>query len=138
MLTHEIKAKAPQTVAMGAEFPLIDELMDEGLAPDLSPTKYIKLMKLDVLTFASNARVHRNTVTRAPSAPSVQKYLRDNVRVICAAWTAAGRDLARAITWYRNEPLPAFDFKTAEQLVADGRVDDVVHFIESLEAGSAG
>jgi hypothetical protein len=138
MIAQEFKKSPVAAGAAAGEFPLIDELMDEDLAPDLSPSKYIKVMKIDLATFAQNARVHRNTVTRAPSAPSVQKYLRDNVRVICAAWTAAGRNMARAITWYRNEPLPAFDFKTAEQLVAEGRVDDVVHYIESLEAGSAG
>jgi len=40
--------------------------------------------------------------------------------------------------WYRNEPLPVFGYKTAEQLVSDGRADDVIRYVVSLEAGAAG
>jgi hypothetical protein len=121
-----------------AGFPLVGEITEDGQAPVLSPSKYIKVMKLDMATFAQNAHVHRNTVTRAPAAQSIQKHLRANLRVMAAAWNAAGRDLPRAITWFRNEPLPAFEYKTAETLVAEGRADDVIRLIESYEAGPAG
>jgi hypothetical protein len=40
--------------------------------------------------------------------------------------------------WYRNEPLPVFGYKTAEQLVSDGRAEDVIRYVVSLEAGAAG
>lgn len=48
----------------------------------LSPSKYIAIMKLDLATFAENAHVHRNTVGRAPAAQSIQKHLRENLRLI--------------------------------------------------------
>ena len=32
----------------------------------------------------------------------------------------------QAIFWYRNEPLQPFAYKTAEQLVSDGRSDDLI------------
>ena len=44
----------------------------------------------------------------------------------------------RAIFWYRNVPLPPFGYKTAEQLVSEGRTEDVLRYVESLEAGAAG
>jgi hypothetical protein len=44
----------------------------------------------------------------------------------------------RALFWYRNEPLQSFGYKTAEQLVSDGRTEDLLRYIESLEAGAAG
>ena len=47
-------------------------------------------------------------------------------------------DVGRAIFWYRNEPLPPFNYKTAEQLVSEGRAEDVLRYVESLEAGAAG
>jgi len=67
----------------------------------------------------------------------MQRFLRDALRVIRAATDLAG-DVSKALFWYRNEPLPVFDYKTAEQLVSDGRADDVLRFVASLEAGAAG
>jgi hypothetical protein len=59
------------------------------------------------------------------------------LRVIRAATDLSG-DVNRALFWYRNEPLQSFGYKTAEQLVSDGRTEDLLRYIESLEAGAAG
>jgi uncharacterized protein (DUF2384 family) len=48
----------------------------------------------------------------------------------------AGSDEA-ASAWM-NEPLAAFDGRTAAQLVSDGREDDVLGYIDSLETGASG
>lgn len=77
-------------------------------------------MCIDVQTLATQAHVHRNTISRAPASESVQKFLREALRVIRAAHDLSG-DVVRAIFWYRNEPLPPFGYKTAEQLVSEGR-----------------
>jgi hypothetical protein len=42
-------------------------------------------------------------------------------------------ELARE--WYDQAPLPGFSDKTAAQLVQDGRGEDVVKFIEAVDAG---
>ncbi|MBY8610678.1 DUF2384 domain-containing protein, partial [Burkholderia arboris] len=68
---------------------------------------------------------------------SVQKFLRDALRIIRAATDISG-DVQRALFWYRNEPLPTFDYKTAEQLVSEGRTEDLLRYVTSLEAGAAG
>ncbi len=81
--------------------------------------------------------VHRNTIRRAPASESVQRFLREALRVIRAA-TDLSTDVTRALFWYRNEPLPPFGYKTAEQLVSEGRTEDVLRYIASLEAGAAG
>ena len=106
-------------------------------APSLSPALFGKALQLDFQSLADQAHVHRNTLRNAPTAPSVQRYLRDSVRVIKAAYSLSG-DMSRALTWYRNDGLDAFSYKTAEQLVSDGRTDDVLHYISSLQAGFAG
>ncbi len=62
----------------------------------------------------------------------------DERRVLAACCTAAGGDLERVRRWYQEEHLREFDGKTAEELVAGGRVDDVLRLIESYEAGPAG
>ncbi|WP_193727121.1 hypothetical protein [Burkholderia sp. BE17] len=56
---------------------------------------------------------------------------------IRAAANVSG-DLSLALPWHRNEPLPVFDCKTAEQLVRERRSDDLMRYIASLEAGAAG
>jgi hypothetical protein len=62
-------------------------------------------MHLDVGTFARNAKVHRNTVARAPTSPGVQGHICDNLRVLRAASDVAAGDIKRAIFWFKNEPL---------------------------------
>ena len=59
------------------------------------------------------------------------------IRVIRAATDLNG-DVSHAIFWYRNEPLPAFGYKTAESLVIEGRPEDLLRYVASLEAGAAG
>ena len=92
---------------------------------------------MDIQTLATQAHVHRNTISRAPTSDSVQRYLREALRVIRAATDLSG-DVNRALFWYRNEPLQPFGYKSAEQLVSDGRTEDLLRYIESLEAGAAG
>ena len=65
------------------------------------------------------------------------KAEREALRVMRAAHDLSG-DVTRAIFWYRNEPLPPFGYKTAEQLVSEGRTEDVLRYVASLEAGAAG
>ena len=106
-------------------------------APVLSPKQFVVALSIDLQDLANQARVHRNTIGRAPHSKAVQDYLRQALRVIKAAVDLNG-DVYTALFWYRNEPLAPFDYKTAETLVADGRADDVVRFVSSLQAGAAG
>jgi len=54
-----------------------------------------------------------------------------------AAHDLSGDD-TRALFWYRDEPLPPFGYKTAEQLVSEGRTEGLLRYMKSLEAGAAG
>lgn len=40
-----------------------------------------------------------------------------------------------AYAWYRSQPLPGFAGLTAMQLVLDGRADDVLDYIDAVDAG---
>ena len=117
----------------------VETLRDPDVpGPVLSPRRFSKVMHVDLQTLAQQAGVHRNTIARAPSSTTVQRFLRDALRVIKAASDVSGGDVARALFWYRNEPLPPFEYKTAEQLVADGRTNDLLAYVDSLNAGAAG
>jgi hypothetical protein len=106
-------------------------------APVLSPRRFSQALHIDLQTLAEQAHVHRNTITRAPASRGVQDYLRESLRIIKAATDLSG-DVNKALFWYRNEPLSAFGFKTAETLVSEGRTEAVLKYVMSIEAGAAG
>ncbi|WP_322067268.1 DUF2384 domain-containing protein [Burkholderia ubonensis] len=109
----------------------------KSAAPIVSPRRFAAALHIDMQTLARLAHVHRNTLSRLAGSEGVQKYLREALRIIRAATEISG-DLQSALFWYRNEPLPVFDYKTAEQLVSEGRTEDLLRYVTSLEAGAAG
>ena len=116
----------------------VDYLKDpDTTAPVLSPRRFSQALNIDLQTLAEQAHVHRNTISRAPGSRGVQDFLREALRIIKAATDLTG-DLNKALFWYRTEPLSAFGYKTAERLVSEGRTDDVLRYVASLEAGAAG
>ncbi len=106
-------------------------------APVLSPRRFSQALHIDLQMLAEQAHVHRNTISRAPGSRGVQDFLREALRIIKAATDLNG-DLNKALFWYRNEPLSGFGYKTAERLVSEGRTDDLLRYIASIEAGAAG
>ena len=116
----------------------IDYLRDpDTLAPVLSPKRFSQALNIDLQMLAEQAHVHRNTISRAPGSRGVQDFLREALRIIKAATDLTG-DLNKALFWYRTEPLGVFGYKTAERLASEGRTDDVLRYVSSLEAGAAG
>jgi hypothetical protein len=45
------------------------------------------------------------------------------------------RDRDRTIFWFRNAPIPEFRHRTAEQLVAEGKSDAIVSYLNSIASG---
>jgi uncharacterized protein (DUF2384 family) len=109
----------------------------EASPASISPKRYGQALHVDMQTLAAKAHVHRNTLRRAPEAESVQRYLRESVRVMRAAVDVVG-SVEQAIFWYKNNPLPTFDYKTPEDLVSEGRTEALIRYIQSLQAGFAG
>lgn len=75
--------------------------------------------------------------THPTSSENYHALSQDARRVIQAA-TDVSNDVQSTLMWYRNEQLPPFNFKTAEQLVTEGHTDAVLRYIASLEAGATG
>jgi len=116
----------------------IEELRDPDVpGPVVSPRRFSEVMQIDLQTLAAQARVHRNTLARAPTSATVQRFLRDALRVIKAGTDVSG-NVDQALFWYRNQPLAPFGYQTAEQLVSAGRTEDVLKYMASLLAGAAG
>ncbi len=106
-------------------------------APVLSPKRFSQALNIDSQMLAEQAHVHRNTISHAPDSRGVQDILREALRIIKAA-TDMTSDLNKALFFCRTEPLAVFGYKTAERLASEGRTDDVLRYVSSLEAGAAG
>ncbi len=115
----------------------IDYLHDTVAGPAISPRRYGQVLRLDMQTLAAQARVLQNTINGVPGAEGVQRYLRDALRVMRVAVDIAG-NVELAISWFKNNALPAFDYQTPQDLVSRGRADALITYINSLRAGFAG
>jgi hypothetical protein len=60
------------------------------------------------------------------------------LKLAVEAATAMTGDRDRAATLLRDEPLRAFGFKTGETLVREGRVADLIAYLEPFAAGASG
>lgn len=103
----------------------------------ISPGRVASFFKLQAGELANSAGVHRNTLRLHPESARLQAYLRDLLRVLSAA-SELNPDPAAAAYWVSNVPIAAFRHKTARELVAEGRAQDVVSYLMSLEAGFVG
>lgn len=59
------------------------------------------------------------------------------VRRVLQAAEAISGDRDKAVAWLQ-EPIAAFGGKTALELVAEGRTDDLLGYIQSFESGYVG
>ncbi|RYE77217.1 MAG: DUF2384 domain-containing protein [Oxalobacteraceae bacterium] len=84
-----------------------------------------------------HVKCHDNSISRAPDAESIQRYLRESVRAMRAAVDVTG-SVEKATFWFKNNPLPTFDYKTPQELVSADRTEALIRYIQSLQAGFAG
>lgn len=115
----------------------LKDVAREERHPLINPKLFASALSIDIQTLASQAQVHRTTISRAQGAEKLQRYLRDALRVLGAAADING-DFHDALFWFRNEPLGAFDYKTPEQLVSEGCSNDLLRYVQSLQAGVVG
>jgi uncharacterized protein (DUF2384 family) len=117
--------------------PFLDQVRDprRGI---ISPQRISSALNLPLTRIAEIAQVHRNTLAQRPDSPAVQQRLGDVARVIVAAADLLGGDTARAIIWFKHQPLAGFDGQTAEQLIAAGHADAVSEHLEMMRDGIPG
>src|SRR5471032_1066581 len=106
----KMDASLSQVASNRASFEQFMESLRDSGSPALSARAFGQALKIDLQTLAQQAHVHRNTLSRAPGSESVQRFLREAVRVLRAASDICG-DVERAMFWYRNEPLPVLAIK---------------------------
>lgn len=100
----------------------------------IDPTRLSTRLRINLSMLSALVNVHRNTLRRNPFAPLAQQRMSHIVRIIARAAGTLGDD-ARAIAWFRFQPLAGFEWKTAEDLVARGEAEAVLRHLDTLDHG---
>lgn len=106
---------------------------DGGL---FAPRKIAETLRTTNDEIARTAGLGRDAIQRKDRVQSsrTQRRLREMVEVLNKVEPRFGSALM-AYAWYRSEPLPGLSGQTAMQLVRDGRADDVLDYIDAVDAG---
>lgn len=106
---------------------------DEGF---FAPRKIAEVLRTTSEEVARTAGLGRDAVQRKERVRSdrTQRRLREMIEVINKVEPRFGSALI-AYAWFRSEPLAGFSGQTAMQLVRDGRAEDVLDYIDAVDAG---
>ncbi|RWA75284.1 MAG: DUF2384 domain-containing protein [Mesorhizobium sp.] len=106
---------------------------DDGL---FAPKKIADAFRTTSEEIARTAGLGKDAVQRRERVRSdkTQRRLREMVEIVNKVEPRFGSALM-AYAWYRSEPLPGFSGRTAMQLVREGRADEVLDFIDAVDAG---
>lgn len=106
---------------------------DDGL---FAPKKIADAFRTTSEEIARTAGLGKDAVQRRDRVRSdkTQRRLREMVEIVNKVEPRFGSALM-AYAWYRSEPLPGFSGRTAMQLVREGLADEVLDFIDAVDAG---
>lgn len=113
------------------------DFLNAEASPTISPKRFGLVFRVDMQTLAAQAHVHRNTLRLAPDTETLQAHLRESLRVMRAAADVSG-SVEKALFWFKNHPLPVFDYKTPQELVSEKRTEALIKYLQSLRAGFTG
>jgi hypothetical protein len=100
------------------------------------PQKIAKVLRTTSEDVAHSAGLGRDAVQRKERVRSdkTQRRLREMVEILNKVAPRFG-SIMMAYAWYRSEPLPGFSGQTPMQLVLLGRADEVLEYIDAVDAG---
>ncbi len=106
---------------------------EDGL---FAPRRIAETLRTSSEDVARSVGLGRDALQRKDRVRSdrTQRRLREMVEVLNKVEPRFGSELL-AYAWYRSEPLPGFSGQTAMQLVKDGRANDVLDYVDAVDAG---
>lgn len=106
---------------------------DDGL---FAPRKIADALHTTSEDIARTAGLGKDAIQRKDRLRSdkTQRRLREMIEIVNKVEPRFGSALM-AYAWYRSEPLSGFSGQTAMQLVKNGRADDVLDYIDAIDAG---
>lgn len=111
----------------------LTQYADDGL---FAPRRMAETLRTTSEEIARSAGLGKDAIQRKDRIVSsrTQRRLREMVEVLNKVEPRFGSALM-AYAWYRSEPLPGLSGQTAMQLVRSGRADDVLDYIDAVDAG---
>ena len=106
---------------------------DDGF---FAPRRIAEAFRTTSEEVAKTAGLGKDAVQRKDRVRSdkTQRRLREMLEIVNKVEPRFGSALI-AYAWYRSEPLPGFSGQTAMQLVRGGRADEVLDYIDAIDAG---
>lgn len=100
------------------------------------PRRIAALLKTSSEEIAMTVGLGKDALQRRARVQSdkTQRRLRELVEVLNKVEPRFGSALM-AYAWYRSEPLPGFDGRTAMQLVQEGMAQSVLEYVDAVDAG---
>ncbi|WP_339773133.1 MbcA/ParS/Xre antitoxin family protein [uncultured Pseudosulfitobacter sp.] len=100
------------------------------------PRNIASVLRTSAEEIAQTVGLSKDALQRRTRVQSdkTQRRLRELVEVLNKVTPRFGSELM-AYAWYRSEPLPGFDGRTAMQLVQDGKAGQVLDYIDAVDAG---
>lgn len=101
-----------------------------------APRRIAETLRTSSEDVARSVGLGRDALQRKDRVRSdrTQRRLREMVEVLNKVEPRFGSALL-AYAWYRSEPLPGFSGRTAMQMVKDGRANDVLDYVDAVDAG---
>lgn len=96
----------------------------------VDPRILASTLGLTLVDLAKVIGVSRNTLAE-PNSPKVQKALAPLLKILSVATEMSGAT-AQAVHWFKYVPLPSLGFKTAMDLVTEGKPDWVMAHFEDM------
>ena len=106
----------------------------DGRTPFLSARRVAELLGVTLGELAGLIGVARNTLAAKAGARKVDAALSPVVRILAMAGEMAGSE-ERAAIWFKHQPLPGWAGKTAYDLVAEGKSEKVLAYLEAVRSG---
>ncbi len=103
-------------------------------APFLSARRVAEGFGLSLSDLSRLAGVARNTLTAKSGARRVDDALSPLVRILAMATEMTGDD-SRTAVWFKHQPLPGYAGQTARDLVAEGKGEAVLRYLEAVRQG---
>ncbi|BBK39146.1 XRE family transcriptional regulator [Allostella sp. ATCC 35155] len=111
----------------------LTQYADDGL---FAPRKIAEAFRTTREEVARTAGLGKDAVQRKERVRSdkTQRRLREMIEIVNKVEPRFGSALM-AYAWYRSEPLAGFSGQTAMQLVRSGRAEEVLDYVDAVDAG---
>jgi uncharacterized protein (DUF2384 family) len=113
--------------------------LNDGSSPGIEPRRLAAMLQITQADLADLAGVHRTTLARNPGSPDIQAKLGPIATILSRATDMANDGsggLNKAVVWFRHQPIAAFGFKRAADLVQAGEAQAVIDWLDALEDGA--